>query len=193
MAKLREPGSRPTNMNSFEFNKIAGAVLATALVVFGLNQAKSMIYHAEKPDKQGYAIEVTESGGGAAGGGETVAESLGTLLAKADPAKGQAQAKACLACHSFEKGGPNKTGPDLWDVVERPIAAHEGFAYSDSLKEKSGEKWTFEMLNQFITNPKSVAPKTKMAFGGVKRDAARADLLAYLRTLSDSPKPFPAP
>lgn len=179
-------------MNSFEFNKIAGAVLATALVVFGLGQARSMIYHGEKPEKQGYAIEVAESGGGE-GGGETATVSLGTLLASADPAKGQAQAKACLACHAFEKGGPNKTGPDLWDVVDRPIAAHEGFAYSDSLKEHAADKWTFENLNKFIANPKGFAAKTKMTFGGVKRDQARADLLAYLRSLSDSPKPLPAP
>lgn len=180
-------------MNSFEFNKIAGAVLATALVVFGLGQARSMIYHGEKPEKQGYAIEVAESGGGDAGGGETATVSLGTLLASADPTKGQAQAKACLACHAFEKGGPNKTGPDLWDLVDRPIAAHEGFAYSDSLKEHAADKWTFENLNKFIANPKGFAAKTKMTFGGIKRDQARADLLAYLRTLSDSPKPFPAP
>jgi cytochrome c len=180
-------------MNSFEFNKIAGAVLATALVVFGLGQAKSMIYHAEKPEKQGYAIEVAESGGGTGGGETTPTESLGTLLAKADPVKGQAQAKACLACHVFEKGGANKTGPDLWDLVDRPIAAHEGFAYSDSLKEHAADKWSFENLNKFITNPKGFAPKTKMTFGGIKRDQARADLLAYLRTLSDAPKPFPAP
>ncbi len=178
---------------NMELNKIAGAVLGTALLVFGLKTVTGMIYDAEAPEKQGYAIEVAESGGGEAGGGETVTESLGSLLAKADPTKGQAQAKACLACHVFEKGGPNKTGPDLWDVVERPIASYEGFAYSDSLKEKSSEKWTFDMLNEFIKNPKSVAPKTKMTFGGIKRDAARADLLAYLRTLSDSPKPFPAP
>jgi cytochrome c len=107
--------------------------------------------------------------------------------------KGQAQAKACLACHVFEKDGPNKTGPDLWDLVDRPIAAHEGFAYSDSMKEHAADKWTFENLNKFIANPKGFAPKTKMTFGGIKRDQARADLLAYLRTLSDSPKPFPAP
>jgi cytochrome c len=192
---MQGTGHRPTNMNSFEFNKIAGAVLGTALLVLGLNQARNMIYHAAAPEKPGFAIQVAEQGGGEAGGGggEVAKEPLGALLAKADPAKGQAQAKACLACHVFEKGGPNKTGPDLWDVVERPVASHEGFAYSDSLKEKSGEKWTFEMLNQFIANPKSVAPKTKMTFGGIKRDAARADLLAYLRTLSDSPKPLPAP
>ena len=78
-------------------------------------------------------------------------------------------------------------------MVERPIASHEGFTYSDDLKSHSGDKWTFENLNKFITNPRSFAPKTKMTFGGIKRDAARADLLAYLRTLSDSPKPLPAP
>lgn len=195
MAKYREPVTRPTNMNSFEFNKIAGAVLGTALVVFGLNQVRSMIYHSAAPEKPGFAIEVAEKGGGeaGAGGGEVAKESLGALLAKADPVKGQAQAKACLACHVFDKGGPNKTGPDLWDVVERPIASHEGFTYSDDIKSHSGDKWTFENLNKFITNPRSFAPKTKMTFGGIKRDAARADLLAFLRTLSDSPKPLPAP
>jgi cytochrome c len=183
-------------MDSFEFNKIAGAVLGTALLVFGLNEVRKIIYHAPAPEKPGFHIEVAEQGQGgeaAAGGAEAPKESLGALLAKADPVKGEQQAKPCLACHNFTKGGANKTGPDLWDVVERPIASHEGFAYSDSLKAKSGEKWTFENLNQFITNPKSVAPQTKMTFGGIKRDPARADLLAYLRTLSDSPKPLPAP
>jgi cytochrome c len=180
---------------NMEFNKIAGAVLGTALLVLGLNQAKNIIYHAPAPEKPGFAIEVAEKGGGeaGAGGGQVATESLGALLAKADPAKGQQQSKPCLACHVFDKGGPNKTGPDLWDVVERPIASHEGFTYSDDLKSHSGDKWTFENLNKFITNPKSFAPKTKMTFGGIKRDAARADLLAYLHTLSDSPKAFPAP
>ena len=105
----------------------------------------------------------------------------------------QATAKACQACHDFTKGGPNKQGPNLWDVVERPIASHEGFAYSDSLKEHAGDKWTFDHLNTFVHDPKSFAPKTKMLFSGVKRDQQRADVLAFLRTLSDSPKPLPAP
>jgi len=179
---------------NMELNKIAGAVLGTALAVFGLNEASNIIYHSAIPEKPGYAIEVAEAGTGDAGGGTTApTESLGTLLAKADPAKGQAQAKACLACHVFDKGGPNKTGPDLWDVVERPIASHEGFSYSDDMKTHSGDKWTYENLNKFITNPKGFVPKTKMTFGGIKRDQARADLLAFLKTLSDSPKPFPAP
>jgi cytochrome c len=181
-------------MDSFVFNKYAGAFLGTALLVFGLGEAKNIVYHSAVPEKPGFAIEVADNQS-AAGGGQPAAptESLGTLLAKADPAKGQATAKACLACHNFDKGGPNKTGPNLWDVVERPIASHEGFSYSDDMKTHSGDKWTYENLNKFITNPKGFVPKTKMTFGGLKRDQQRADVLAFLRSLSDSPKPFPAP
>ncbi len=181
-------------MDSFEFNKIAGAVLATALVVFGLKELSSVIYHSETPEKPGFAIEVAEAGGhGEAQAATGPAVSLGTLLASADPVKGAAGAKACAACHDFAKGGPNKTGPDLWDVVERGIASHEGFAYSDGMKARSAEKWTFENLDAFLKDPKTATPKTKMAFAGVKRDQARADIIAYLASLSDAPKPFPAP
>lgn len=182
-------------MDSFEFNKMAGAVLGTALVVFGLRELAGLIYHSETPEKPGFAIEVAEAamGGKETGGGETATVSLGTLLASADATKGEAAAKACAACHDFTKGGPNKVGPNLWDVVERSLAAHEGFAYSDALKAKSAEKWTYEALNEFIKAPKQAVPGTKMAFGGVKKDQTRADLLAYLAKLSDAPKPLPAP
>lgn len=181
-------------MDSFEFNKIAGAVLATALVVFGLKELSAAVYHSEAPEKPGFAIEVAEAGAtGEAQASTAPAVSLGTLLASADPAKGAAGVKACAACHDFTKGGPNKTGPDLWDVVERGIASHEGFAYSDGMKARSAEKWTYENLNAFIKDPKTATPKTKMAFAGVKKDQARADIIAYLATLSDAPKPFPAP
>jgi cytochrome c len=181
-------------MDSFEFNKIAGAVLATALVVFGLKELSAAVYHSETPEKPGFAIEVAE--GGATGEAQAAtgpAASIGTLLASADPAKGANGAKACAACHNFTKGGANKTGPDLWDVVERGIASHEGFAYSDGMKARAAEKWTYENLNAFIKDPKTATPKTKMAFAGVKKDQSRADIIAYLATLSDAPKPFPAP
>ncbi|MGQ0484011.1 MAG: c-type cytochrome [Hyphomicrobiales bacterium] len=182
-------------MDSFEFNKMAGAILGTALLVFGLKELAGEIYHSEVPEKPGFAIEVAAAatGGEATGGGEVTAVSLGTLLAAADATKGATAAKACAACHDFTKGGPNKVGPNLWDVVERNHAAHEGFAYSDALKAKSAEKWTYEALNEFIKTPKEAVPGTKMAFGGVKKDQTRADLLAYLATLSEAPKPFPAP
>ena len=181
-------------MDSFEFNKIAGAVLATALVVFGLKELSAAVYHSETPEKPGFAIEVAEAGStGEAQAATGPAVSLGTLLASADPVKGAAGAKACAACHDFAKGGPNKTGPDLWDVVERGIASHEGFAYSDGMKARAAEKWTFENLDAFIKDPKTATPKTKMGFAGVKKDQARADIIAYLASLSDAPKPFPAP
>jgi cytochrome c len=182
-------------MNSFEFNKIAGAVLATALMVFGLKELSAAIYHSESPEKPGFAIEVAEApaAGEAQAATESPAVSLGTLLASADVTKGAAGAKACAACHDFAKGGPNKTGPNLWGVVERSIASHEGFSYSDGMKARSAEKWTYENLNAFVKDPKTATPKTKMAFAGVKKDQARADIIAYLATLSDAPTPFPAP
>ena len=181
-------------MNSFEFNKIAGAVLATALIVFGLKSLAGVVYHSEKPEKPGFAIEVAEAAGGDATGSEQpAAESLGALLVKADAAKGQASAKACVACHDFTKGGPNKVGPNLYDVVERPHGGHDGFSYSDGMMSKKGEPWTYEALNAFIKLPKAAVPGTKMTYGGLKKDQDRANLLAYLASLSDAPKPFPAP
>ena len=182
-------------MDGFEFNKIAGAVLATALVVFGLKELSSVVYHSETPEKPGFAIEVAESGatGEAQAATGSPAASIGSLLASADITKGAAGAKACAACHDFSKGGPNKTGPNLYDVIERGIASHEGFAYSDGMKARSAEKWTYENLDAFIKDPKTATPKTKMGFAGVKKDQARADIIAYLASLSDAPKPFPAP
>ena len=181
-------------MDGFEFNKIAGAVLATLLIVLGLKNLSGIIYHSETPEKPGYAIEVAEVGSsGEAQAATGPAISLGTLLASADATKGAAGAKACAACHDFTKGGPNKTGPNLWDVVDRSIGAHEGFAYSDGMKARSAEKWSYENLNNFIRDPKTATPKTKMGFAGVKKDQARADIIAYLASLSDAPKPFPAP
>lgn len=185
-------------MNSFEFNKIAGAVLGTALLVFGLNELSKIIYHAPKPEKQGFAIEVAEAAGGT---GEAAAdtaaaapaESLGKLLASADATKGQAVFKACQACHDGTKGGPNKVGPNLWGIVGRMHGSHEGFTYSDAMAALKDKAWDYEALNAFITSPKTAIPGTKMGFGGIKKDTDRANLLAYLQTLSDSPVPFPAP
>lgn len=185
-------------MNSWTFNKIAGAVLGTALFVFGLEAITGVIYHpkAASSEKPGMAIEVAEATA-PAGGGEAApaaeAKSIGALLASADATKGAAEAKACQACHDLAKGGPNKTGPGLWELIDRPIGKHEGYTYSAGFAEKDGQNWTYENLNTFITNPKGFIGGTKMAFGGIKNDAKRANLIAYLASLSDAPKPFPAP
>jgi cytochrome c len=181
-------------MDSWTFNKISGAVLGTALLVLGLQNISDAIFHTEGADKEkpGFLIEVAEAEEAAGGGGEA-AVSVGTLLASADATKGAAVAKACVACHKFEKGGANGTGPALHEVVERPIGAAPGFAYSEGAKAKSAEKWTYDNLDAFLKAPKVWMPGTKMSFGGIKNDKKRADLLAYLASLSDAPKPFPAP
>ena len=117
-------------------------------------------------------------------------QSLPALLAHANADKGKQDARICGACHNFEKGQGPKVGPDLWDVVGRKIASNPGFAYSDSLKGVSGD-WTYEELNKWITDPKALASGTKMIFPGEKNTEKRADILAYLQTLSDKPVPFP--
>lgn len=182
-------------MDSWTFNKIAGAVLGTALLVIGLKELGGLLYHPHMAshEKPGFLVEVAEAQ--EASGGETAEapKSIGALLAAADATKGAAEAKACAACHDFSKGGPNKTGPNLYDVVERKIASHEGYAYSEGATAKAADAWTYDNLNAFLANPKGFIGGTKMAFGGVKNDTKRANLIAYLASLSDAPKPFPAP
>jgi cytochrome c len=161
----------------------------------GLGMLGESVYHREAPEigKQGWNLPVpeVEAAGGAAPAEE--AKPLGVLLASADVASGEKEHKKCTGCHSFEKGGANKQGPALWDIVERDKAAAAGFPYSEGALAQKGDKWTYENLHKFVENPKAYMPGTKMAFGGIKNQQKRADLLAYLATLSDAPKPFPAP
>jgi cytochrome c len=182
-------------LDSWTFNKIAGAVLGTALMVFGLSEVSGMIYHPIEASKEtpGYKIEVAETPQDGAGE-PAAAVPIGTLLASADAAKGASEAKICLGCHVVAKGdATQKTGPNLWDVVERPKASVAGYQYSEGMAAKASEAWTYEDLNAFLANPKAAVPGTKMAWGGQKNDAKRANLIAYLASLSDAPKPFPAP
>ena len=180
-------------MDSFEFNKIAGAVLGTGLLVLGLKNFGGELFHTEAPEKPGMIIEVAEAAQPTDGGTPVVALSIGALLVNADVAKGADAAKACGACHDFAKGGPNKVGPNLWDVVERPIGASAGFAYSDGIKAMASKNWTYADLDAWLKSPKEFVKGTKMSYAGVKKDQTRADLIAYLASLSDAPKPYPAP
>ena len=180
-------------MDSFEFNKIAGAVLGTGLLVLGLKNFGAELFHTEAPEKPGMIIEVADAAQPTDGGTPVVAVSIGTLLAKADAAKGADAAKACGACHDFTKGGPNKVGPNLWDVVERPIGASPGFGYSDGIKAMAGKNWTYADLDEWLKAPKAYVKGTKMSYAGMKKDQTRADIIAYLASLSDAPKPYPAP
>lgn len=182
-------------MDSNEVNKILAGLLGTVFVVFSVGIVSDSLFASPKPEKPGFLIEAAEPEAGAGGGKEAKAVTpVADLLAAGKAEAGATVFKKCQACHSGEKGGPNKIGPDLWEIVNRPVAHHEGFAYSAAMKDfaKGGEtKWTFENLNHFLTSPKGLVKGTAMGFAGLPKDEDRGNLLAYLRTLSDSPAPLP--
>src|SRR5687768_9191505 len=179
-------------MDSFEVNKIAGAVLAVLLFAMGANVLSSILFAPKKAGQMGYALPEPEPQAAAAGAQAAApAEPLPVLLAKADPAKGQAAARKCTSCHTFEPGGANKVGPNLAGVLGRPVASHPGFNYSAALKEKGGT-WGYDEMAAFIHNPRAYAPGTTMAFAGVPATQERADILAYLKTISPNAPPPPA-
>jgi cytochrome c len=176
-------------MDSFELNKILGAVLFTFLCVLGLNIAAGAIFSPPEPAKPGYEIAIPEKTEGGPAPAAAPQESVAQLLANADPKRGEQIAKVCQTCHTFEKGGPNKVGPNLWGIVGRP-KVEPGFNYSAAMKAKGGE-WTIDDLNQFLTSPKGYVPGTAMSFAGLPKGPQRADVIAFLNTLSDNPKPLP--
>lgn len=183
-------------MDSNEVNKLLAGLLGTCFVVFSVGLVSDALFASPAPEKPGYAIEATEPAEGGGAGPAVEAKPIADLLATANVEQGAAVFKKCQACHSGEKGGPNKVGPDLWDLIDRPVAEHEGFAYSAGMKEfsKGGtEKWTYDNINHFITSPKKFVKGTAMGFAGLPKDEDRANVIAYLRTLSDSPKPLPTP
>jgi cytochrome c len=177
-------------METTNANKIALAVLSTLLGTMALGVFSSALFAPHRPMKPGYELPGLSSASAPAAQAAAPEEPLPALLAKANVTKGQADAKACEACHSFAKGGVAKIGPPLYGVVGRPIASVAGFSYSDALKKLGGD-WTYEKLNDWVHKPSAVAPGTKMSYPGEQEGNHRADILAYLQTLSDNPVPFP--
>jgi cytochrome c len=174
---------------SLEGNKIAAAVLTAGIIGVGSAVFAGILYHPHQLEEPVYRIEAAATGGEAAPAAEAVP--FEELLVAASAESGEKAAKKCAACHSFDRGGANKVGPALWGVVNRPIGAHEGFAYSAALADKGSDVWDYEHLNQFLLNPKGYAPGTKMSFAGISKDAERADIIAYLRSLADEPASLP--
>jgi cytochrome c len=178
-------------MDSFELNKILGAILGTCLILLVTSFTASALFAPVEPAKPGFEIAVKEAA--PAAGKEAApapSEPIEKLLQTASVDKGAAAAKKCAACHSLEKNGGNKVGPNLWGVVDRDRASVPGFNYSAAMKAKGG-KWTYDDLNQFINNPKGYIPGTAMGFAGIQKDSERADVIDYLHTLSDTPVPLP--
>ena len=180
-------------MDSFELNKILGAILGTCLVLLVTSFTASALFAPVKPEKPGFAIAAKEEGGGGkeAAAAAAPSEPIEKLLQTASVEKGQAAAKVCQTCHTFDKGGPNRVGPNLYGVVgDHRGEGRGGFNFSAAMKAKGGT-WSIDDLNKFIANPKGFIPGTAMGFAGIQKDSQRADVIAYLNSLSDSPKPLP--
>jgi cytochrome c len=177
-------------------NMAVGALLATVFVLMSVSIASEGIFHSPAPEKEGFAIVAAEEPAAGEAAEAPAAVPVGQLMAGADATAGANVFKKCQSCHSIEKGGPNKVGPDLWDLVNRPIATHGGFSYSAALKEFSNggqETWTFDHLNHFLAAPRAYVKGTAMGFAGLKNDQERANLLAYIREQADNPAPLPDP
>ncbi|MGD0864517.1 MAG: cytochrome c family protein [Rhizomicrobium sp.] len=183
-------------MDSWEWNKIIGAVLGTCLFVLVVKLASESIFEVPPPAKPGYVVEgvqeTASSGGAPAAPVEEALPDFGTVLPTASVSDGQQVAVRCQQCHNLDKGGPNNIGPNLWGIVGRARATHPGFDYSSAMM-TSHEPWTYENLFRYLKSPATMVPGTKMSFAGLRSAQDRISLLAYLRTLADSPAPIPPP
>jgi cytochrome c len=176
-------------MGSFEINKILGAVLGTCLVLLSLNIAAGALFTPHKPAKPGYNIVVPEHPTEEAKPG-TPEEPIENLLASADVKRGETAAKKCIACHTFQKGGPSLVGPNLWGIINRAKASIAGYNYTAAMKSHTGN-WSIDDLNVYLKNPRAMVPGTAMNFPGIPKGSERADVITFLNSLADNPAPLP--
>jgi cytochrome c len=184
-------------MDVFEINKMVGAILATVLFVVVISEVGDLLVSPTALEKPAYAVTTEEEPAAeqeaAAEPAEPAAEegsAIAALLAAADAEAGRKTFKKCAACHGVDKGGRNKVGPNLWGVVGRESAAAAGYKYSSALAALGGT-WGYEELDQFLANPKGYLSGTKMTYRGLKQAGDRANVILFLRSLSDSPSPLP--
>ena len=194
MTLRSDKGALGQMMDSFELNKLIGALLAVVFVVFSVSIVSDSIFATHAPENPGYIIEAAEEGPAVGGDAAEEGPSIAELLQTADVAAGENAFKKCIACHTPEEGGVNKVGPNLWDIVNRPVASHEGFNYSSAMREfaQGGSVvWDYDHLSEFLKAPRSYVSGTAMAFAGIRNLQEEANLIAYLRTLSANPAPLP--
>ncbi|MBA3813277.1 MAG: cytochrome c family protein [Alphaproteobacteria bacterium] len=178
-------------MDSLELNKIAAAILIALLTIKGADLISNALIHPALPHENAFKIEgVTPSTATGTQPEKTGPAPIEPLLAAANAQNGALVFKKCTSCHVAEKGGPNKIGPDLYNVVGAEKGKHPGYTYSQAM-EKKGGKWTYDDLNHWLYDPRGYIPGNKMSYAGLKNDQERADVIAYLRQQSDNPLPLP--
>ncbi len=179
-------------MDSFEFNKIAGAALAALLAIFGTKVLVDEALHVPEPEKRGWVIataaqdEAAEETAEVEESDEPEVDPIGIRLASADAEAGAKVFRKCSACHVVNEGGPNRVGPNLHGIVGQQVAAVDGFGYSQALQGHGGE-WSHEQLDGFLLNPKGWVPGTSMGFAGLRKPEDRANVIAYLRANTPNP------
>ena len=176
-------------MDSFEINKIISAILITVLLVFGINKISDIIFHVNAPKVQGYKVEAKIANTNEQTNSESKVN-ISSLLALGNIDHGKNVFKKCAACHSINKGGGNKIGPKLYNVVGRAVGSVDDSKYSKALA-SYGQKWTFEELNGFLIKPATWIKGNKMGFGGLKKEKDIASVILYLNESSDNPNPLP--
>ena len=179
-------------MDSFELNKIIAAILMVALLVIGIGKISNVIFYVEKPKTPGYAVEIEQVASTSTSTENAAVEKIdiSSLMAMGDAAAGKKIFKKCAACHSITKGGKNKIGPALYNVVGRKVGEVTDYKYSKALAAYNKE-WNFEELNGFLIKPAKYIKGTKMAYAGLKKEKDRASIIKYLNQNSDSPVPLP--
>ena len=182
------------NMDSFELNKIIGAVLLTALIIIGIGKFTDILFHVEKPKESAYKVEGLEVASTTASGQEAAkvveAVDIKALLAMGDLAHGEKVFKKCTACHMIAAGGKNMIGPNLWSVIGRQAGVVSDYKYSKAMV-AYGKEWTFEEMNSYLIKPQAYVKGTKMAFAGLKKEKDRASVILFMNSKSDSPLPTP--
>ena len=180
-------------MDSFELNKIIAAILMVALLVIGLGKITDSVFHVEKPKNPGYAVEVEQVTTKVSGTSSEAIEAkvdISAIMSLGDVASGEKIFKKCAACHSIKKGGANKIGPALYNVVGRAVGGVDDYKYSKSLA-SYGKDWTFEELNGFLKKPSTYLKGTKMSYAGLRKEKDRASIIKYLNQNGDNPSPLP--
>ncbi|MEM6762854.1 MAG: c-type cytochrome [Pseudomonadota bacterium] len=180
-------------MDAFEINKFVGAVLAALVFAMGLSVLSEIIFHDDVLYDPAYVIQIADADD-ALVEEEEKETPFAVLLASADPAAGESAARVCGACHGVEADSGNGIGPAIYNIVGRDIAAADGFGYSAALSSHGeGKVWSYDELNGFLTNPQQWVSGTSMGFGGIQDPQDRANVIAYLKSISPDAPPFPDP